>query len=139
MGAGFGSVFCVTPGGAFTNLVLFNNTNGYHPVGVLVQAADGNLYGTTSEGGANGLGTVFQLSVPMPPVIKTLTLTNGTVTLSWSAVAGQTYQAQYSDDLAQTNWTFFLKPTVAKSGVMTATDSHGSASSAHRFYRVVLE
>ena len=139
LGAGFGSVFSVTPGGAFTNLVLFNNSNGYHPVGVLVQGADGNLYGTTSEGGANGLGTVFQLSIPMPPVIKSLTLTNGVVTLSWSAVAGQTYQAQYSDDLTQTNWTFFSKPSVADSGVMTATDSKGPTSSLHRFYRVVLE
>ena len=135
----FGSIFSVTPGGAYTNLFFFNNANGSHPVGVLVQGADGNFYGTTSEGGANGLGTVFQLSVPLPPVIKTLTLTNGTVTLTWSAVAGQTYQAQYSDDLTQTNWTFFTKPSVANSGVMTATDSAGIASSAQRFYRVVLE
>jgi uncharacterized repeat protein (TIGR03803 family) len=136
---GFGSVFSVTPAGTFTNLVLFDNTNGLHPVGVLVQGADGNFYGTTSEGGANGLGTVFQLSVPMPPVIKSLTLTNGKVTLSWSAVAGQTYLAQYSDDLTQTNWSFLTKPTVATNGVMTATDSHASASSVHRFYRVLLE
>jgi uncharacterized repeat protein (TIGR03803 family) len=137
--AGYGSVFSVTPGGAFTNLVLFNNTNGSNPVGVLVQGGDGNFYGTTSEGGANGLGTVFRLSVPMPPVIKMLTLTNGTVTLTWSAVAGQTYRAQYSDDLTQTNWTFFNKPSVANSGVMTATDSDNVTASVHRFYRVVLE
>jgi uncharacterized repeat protein (TIGR03803 family) len=137
--AGFGSIFSVTPGGAFTNLFFFNNTNGSHPVGVLVQAADGNFYGTTSEGGAKGLGTVFRLSVPLPPVIKTLTLTNGTVTLTWSAVAGQAYRAQFSDDLTQTNWTFLTKPTVANSGVVTATDSDGVTSSARRFYRVILE
>ncbi len=137
--AGFGSVFSVTPGGAFTNLFFFNNTNGSHPVGVLVQGADGNFYGTTSEGGANGLGTVFQLSVPLRPVIQALTLTNGTVTLTWSAVAGQTYRVQYSDDLTQTNWTFLSKPSVANSGVMTATDFSGIPSSGHRSYRVVLE
>jgi uncharacterized repeat protein (TIGR03803 family) len=138
-GAGFGSVFSVTPGGAFTNLVFFNGANGAHPVGVLAQGADGNFYGTTSEGGAKGLGTVFKLSVPLPPAIKTLTLTNGAVTLTWSAVAGQTYQAQYSEDAKPTNWTSFTTPTVANSGVMTATDSTGIASSVHRFYRVVLE
>ena len=137
--AGSGSVFSVTPDGAFTNLFFFGTTNGSHPVGILVQGPNGNFYGTTSEGGARGLGTVFQLSVPLPPVIKTLTLTNGTVTLTWSAVAGQTYQAQYSDDLPFTNWSFLTKPSVASSGVMTATDSDGITSSAHRFYRVVLE
>jgi uncharacterized repeat protein (TIGR03803 family) len=137
--AGSGSVFRVTPGGAFTNLSFFNVANGSRPVGVLVQGADGNFYGTTSEGGAKGLGTVFRLSVPLAPVIRTLTLTNGTVTLTWSAVAGQTYQAQYSDDLTKTNWTFLTKPTVANSGVMTATDSDGIISSAQRFYRIVLE
>jgi uncharacterized repeat protein (TIGR03803 family) len=137
--AGFGSVFSVTPGGAFTNLFFFNNTNGYHPVGVLVQGADGNFYGTTSEGGERGLGTVFKLSVPLPPVIKGLILTNGKVTITWSAVAGQSYRAQYSDDLTQTNWAFLTKPSVANSGVMTATDSDGVTSSARRFYRVILE
>lgn len=137
--AGFGSIFRVTPGGAFTNLILFNNANGSHPVGVLMQGADGNFYGTTSEGGAKGLGTVFQLSVPMRPVVKTLTLTNGAVTLAWSAVAGQTYRVQYSDDLTQTNWTFLSKPSVANSGVMTATDVGGITSSGHRSYRIVLE
>ena len=137
--AGSGSVFCVSPGGAFTNLFFFNDTNGSHPVGVLVQGDDGNFYGTTSEGGAKGLGTVFNLSVPMPPVIKTLKLTNGTVTLTWSAVAGQTYRAQYSEDLTRTNWIFITKPTVANSGVMTATHFDSITSSTNRFYRVVLE
>jgi uncharacterized repeat protein (TIGR03803 family) len=137
--AGSGSVFCVSPGGAFTNLFFFNDTNGSHPVGVLVQVDDGNFYGTTSEGGAKGLGTVFKLSVPMPPVIKTLKLTNGTVTLTWSAVAGQTYRAQYSEDLTRTNWIFITKPTVANSGVMTATHFDSITSSTNSFYRVVLE
>ena len=75
----------------------------------------------------------------MPPVIKMLTLMNGTVTLTWSAVAGQTYRVQYSDDLTQTNWTFLSKPSVANSGVMTATDVGGITSSGHRSYRIVLE
>jgi hypothetical protein len=68
-----------------------------------------------------------------------LTVTNGTVTLTWSAVAGQIYRAQYSDDLTLTNWNFLTKPSVANSGAMTATDSDGVTSSARRFYRVVLE
>ena len=137
--AGLGSVFSVTPDGAFTNLFFFGSTYGSHPVGALVQGSNGNFYGTTSEGGAQGLGTVFQISVPMPPVIQAPALTNGMVTLTWSAVAGQTYQAQYSDELTPSNWSLLTKPAVATSGAMTATDSDGITSSAHRFYRVVLE
>jgi uncharacterized repeat protein (TIGR03803 family) len=52
----------------FTNLASFNGTNGSFPAGELIQARDGNFYGTTSEGGAyqdrlgNSLGTLFRLS-----------------------------------------------------------------------------
>jgi uncharacterized repeat protein (TIGR03803 family) len=136
--AGYGSVFSVTPTGGFTNLVLFSHGNGSVPVGRLLQAADGNFYGTTSLGGTNDLGTVFKLSLPLPPVIKALTLTNGSVTITWSAVAGQIYEAQYSDDLTPTDWTSFIKPTKAVSGIMTATDAGAFSFSTRRFYRVVL-
>jgi uncharacterized repeat protein (TIGR03803 family) len=135
--AGYGTVFQLTPGGAFTNLVSFNYANGDHPDGVLVQGPDGNFYGTTSLGGANGLGTIFRLSVPMPAVFKAITLTNGTATLTWSAVVGQTYQPQYSTNLTQTNWNTLSKPIVASNGTMTTTDSD-AAGSPQRFYRVIL-
>jgi uncharacterized repeat protein (TIGR03803 family) len=35
-------------------------------MGGLVFGADGNLYGTTWGGGDNGMGTVFEVSVPEP-------------------------------------------------------------------------
>jgi uncharacterized repeat protein (TIGR03803 family) len=133
----YGSVFQLTPGGAFTSLFSFNNANGYHPAGVLVQGSDNNLYGTTAQGGASGLGTIFRLSVPMPAVFKAITLTNGTATLAWSAVAGQTYLPQYLTDFAQTNWSALGKLIVASSGIMTTTDSN-AADSPQRLYRVIL-
>jgi uncharacterized repeat protein (TIGR03803 family) len=135
--AGFGSVFQLTPGGVFTNLFFFNSANGSHPAGVLVQGPDNNFYGTTSSGGANSLGTIFRLSVPMPAVFKTITLTNGAATLTWSAVAGQFYQLQYSTDLTQNNWTNLSKLIFPTSGVMTTTDANAAAFS-QLFYRVVL-
>jgi uncharacterized repeat protein (TIGR03803 family) len=47
----------------FTNLVSFDGTNGASPFFVsLVQGTDGNLYGTTVAGGANGAGTVFRIT-----------------------------------------------------------------------------
>jgi uncharacterized repeat protein (TIGR03803 family) len=44
----------------------------------LVQATNGDLYGTTSGGGASGDGTVFSLSVGLGPFVETQT-TSGKV------------------------------------------------------------
>jgi uncharacterized repeat protein (TIGR03803 family) len=63
---GYGTVFEVTPTGKLTTLYSFcsqtNCADGYDPYGGLVQATDGNLYGTTLEGGVNGWGTVFKVT-----------------------------------------------------------------------------
>jgi uncharacterized repeat protein (TIGR03803 family) len=37
-------------------------TDGANPYAGLIQSGDGNLYGTTPYGGADGLGVVFQLT-----------------------------------------------------------------------------
>jgi hypothetical protein len=41
---------------SFTTLVNFNFTDGYDPIGELVQGTDGSLYGTTTEGGNSDSG-----------------------------------------------------------------------------------
>jgi len=45
-----------------TTLASFNNTNGNSPLSSLLVDANGNLYGTTSRGGANNDGTVFKVA-----------------------------------------------------------------------------
>src|SRR6266481_4154904 len=45
-----------------TTLVSFNVTNGAGPVASLITDAQGDLFGTTVEGGANNLGTVFEIA-----------------------------------------------------------------------------
>ena len=55
-----GTVFKVTTNGTLTSLVSFGGTNGCTPAyGALIQAGDGNFYGTTLYGGSNYSGGVF--------------------------------------------------------------------------------
>jgi uncharacterized repeat protein (TIGR03803 family) len=59
----YGSVFRLTPVGEFATIFTFNGgSSGAFPKGALVQADDGELYGVTSGGGANGHGTMFRIS-----------------------------------------------------------------------------
>jgi uncharacterized repeat protein (TIGR03803 family) len=61
-----GTVFKITPGGTLTMLYSFcsqnNCTDGAYPAADLLQATDGRFYGTTAQGGINGLGTVFKIT-----------------------------------------------------------------------------
>jgi len=40
----------------------FDGANGAYPGAPLIQGTDGNFYGTTAKGGANGYGTVFKIT-----------------------------------------------------------------------------
>ncbi|HEV2320433.1 MAG TPA: choice-of-anchor tandem repeat GloVer-containing protein [Verrucomicrobiae bacterium] len=75
---GDGTIFKITTNGVLTTLYAFNGgSDGASPEGVLVQAADGNLYGTTAYAGdANDDGSVFQVT------------TNGNVTALWDFTGG---------------------------------------------------
>ena len=48
--------------GALTTLVNFNGTNGAYPYGNLTFDAQGNLYGTTANGGTSSEGTLFEIN-----------------------------------------------------------------------------
>ena len=75
---GYGTVFKITPAGMFTALYSFCPqkpcADGANPMAGLIQAADGNLYGTTLYGGTGqgstrkcssmiGCGTVFKITL----------------------------------------------------------------------------
>jgi uncharacterized repeat protein (TIGR03803 family) len=72
---GHGTVFKITPAGQETVLHSFTgcesghgcgiaaSTDGARPLAGLIQASDGNLYGTTQAGGVNQGGTVFKVTL----------------------------------------------------------------------------
>ena len=61
-----GTVFKITPAGELTTLYTFCSqsgcADGNQPAAPLVQASDGNFYGTTELGGANNDGTIFKIT-----------------------------------------------------------------------------
>jgi uncharacterized repeat protein (TIGR03803 family) len=84
-----GTVFAIsTNGGGFTNLYTFTanpsytNTDGIWPNGLILLG--NTLYGTAHEGGSNGCGTVFALSLGSSPPVALVTAgpTNGVAPLS---------------------------------------------------------
>ncbi len=68
-----GTIFRITPSGKFTRLYAFRGhssttEDGSNPYGSLIQASDGNFYGTTAGGGilacdGAGCGTIFRFSL----------------------------------------------------------------------------
>ncbi|HZT44511.1 MAG TPA: choice-of-anchor tandem repeat GloVer-containing protein [Chthonomonadaceae bacterium] len=65
---GGGVVFRITPSGTYTVLFSFSpsvqsdNLAGGDPLSPLAKVANGDIYGITSFGGANGEGTIFKIS-----------------------------------------------------------------------------
>jgi uncharacterized repeat protein (TIGR03803 family) len=62
VGPGCGTIFEITAKGVLSTLYSFSGSDGSYPYGGLVQATNGNFYGTTSAGGPNGFGTVFEIT-----------------------------------------------------------------------------
>jgi uncharacterized repeat protein (TIGR03803 family) len=59
----FGTVFALAPNGGLTVLHSFSGgMDGTFPGGMLARDKRGNLYGTTSNGGASTFGTAFQVT-----------------------------------------------------------------------------
>lgn len=86
-----GTVFRITPTGTETVLYSFagGTTDGSTPQGSLIQASDGNFYGTTVSGGANNVGTVFKITP------------DGTETVLYSFAGGITDGANPESNLVQ--------------------------------------
>lgn len=72
--------------------------------------------------------------VVAPPVFQSITLSEGSVTLIWTTVAGRNYRLQYNSDFTGTNWTD-ITPDIPASGPTTSFTAPVRESD-QRFYRV---
>lgn len=126
-----GTVFKITPDGTLTTLYSFcaqpGCADGLNPsVAPLIQGADGNLYGATALGGANGGGTIFKIT------------TAGSLTTLYSFCAqpgcADGYEPQAG--LVQADGTFYgttYKGGTNNDGTVFTMTSGGTLATLHTF------
>jgi uncharacterized repeat protein (TIGR03803 family) len=102
---GYGTIIRITTSGSFTSPYSFaDGHDGANPFAGLVQASNGNLYGTALGGGTNADGTVFEFTLPpLPPPILNILLNGQQSVLSWPASAAN-YVLQSTTNLSSPNW-----------------------------------
>jgi len=112
---GDGTVFSLPVGGG-TPTVLFSfdgTSHGSGPLGSLILSG-GKLYGTTSAGGANSLGTVFSLPVGggTPTVLASFNSTDGATPLgSLILIGGKLYGTTFNGGFNSVGTVFSLPTT----------------------------
>ena len=139
----FPTVAADTGGAAVDGTALLNQTN----LGVLSQSITNWPPGaalwlvwqmTDATGKAQGLGIdnlSFSASVPISvPLVIEPTGTN--LLVAWPGMAGQTYQLEYTDDLASPAWTPLGNPVTGTGNPVYTTNSFGAST--HRYFRLRL-
>ena len=116
--SGNGTVFKLTPSGTETVLFSFagGSSDGANPEGGVIQGSDGNFYGTTLQGGASGLGSVFELTP------------GGTETILHTFAGGSSDGANPSANLVQ-----------GSDGNLYGSTGAGGTSGNGTFFKVTLQ
>ena len=122
-----------TDGTGFTTLYAFTDGNdGAYPYAALI-LSDNTLFGTAEEGGAEGYGTVFSLSLPPSPSELVITPTGPYVILSWP-VSTNGFILQSTTNLAAPSaWTNVAPEPVVIAGQNLIINT---MSGAQQFYRL---
>lgn len=129
---GLGTIFQLVPSnGGWTENVLMelNATTGSHPWGTLIMDGSGNLYGTATQDGPNGGGTVFELSPSNGgwnfSLVYAFTLCNPTAGLTLGP-NGNLYGACEAGGTHAEGWIFEMPGNCNQS--CTPTDLHDFSS-----------
>lgn len=83
-----------------------------------------------------GFSYVRSTAAVSPPAFQSVTISNNSVILTWSATVGQACQFQYSTNLVSTNWFNLGNSITATNVTMNTTDTNAVRASARRFYRI---
>ena len=137
-----GTIFRISSSGTYTVVYSFvgGPNDGDSPSAGLVQGSDGSFYGTTYGGGTDVYyGVEFKLTVPLnPPAnqISGLQIAGNDVVISVPAVAGETYQLQFSSSMNPTNWINVPGVSVTNSiGALLTLTNFGGAVGPQGFYQ----
>jgi len=134
------------------NLLTFSLTNA--PAGAVINPTNGVFTWTPDIAAANTTNNIavqvtdngnpplsavrsFSVTVVPPPSFLSshpISFSNGFITISWSAIVGQTYRVQFNTDIMTTNWIDLVPDVTATNTIATKTDAFGP--DAVRFYRV---
>jgi len=112
---GCGTLFKMTPAGTLTTLYSFcaqsGCTDGSNPRG-LIQAANGDFYGTTKTGGANSAGTVFKMT-PSGTVttVYSFASTDNSGLVSLQATDGNLYGTTHAGGANNAGTVFKMTPS----------------------------
>ncbi len=129
---GCGTVFRISPSGTHTTLYSFAGSpdnDGSEPDAGLVQGSDGNFYGTTTGGGTNGHGTVFELDVGGGGTNCTFSITSNSA--NFSAAGGSCnvgVTASYGCTWTGSTTNSWITVTAGSSGSGTGTVSYSVAA-----------
>jgi uncharacterized repeat protein (TIGR03803 family) len=118
----------------YTPVVLFQGTNGLNPQASLTLGPDGNLYGTTANGGPGGGGTLFRV-VLTPSFTGIEKLPDGNVLLTGSGIPNSTFRLWTAESLSTLSAfsTLLATNVFDPDGKFSFTDETATNSAA-RFY-----
>ncbi len=139
--AGFGTLFQISPTGAYQLLFSFTAPIGESPFAGLLQHTNGLLYGTTPTGGANGFGAVYSLDMGLGPFITFVQSTGkvgraaqilgqgltGTTSVTFNGIAATSFKV-----LSDTYLTAVV-PSGATTGPVVVTTPGGTLTSNKNF------
>jgi beta-mannanase len=123
-------------------VALSGGSNGYCQVQTFVAVTNAGRHWLTAvySGDANnsaGQSWPVQVNVLAPPLIfRSIRATNGTTELIWNSVTNQSYQVQFSRNLAIGIWTNLGAVIVATNSMASTTDVTGGTM---RFYRIMTQ
>jgi glucose/sorbosone dehydrogenase len=117
------------------------NTGGNDPGGTpygcgradirLALGGDGELYLLSKS---DGMIRKFT-GILIPPTIKSVQMSNSTVTLTWGSITNVTYRVQFKTSLAETSWTDLLGDVTVMGSTASKSDTTGDTA---KFYRVTV-